>query len=47
MGKEHNISEANHQLGDTTNFKRLDQDPTSDHQRLVNEKLKCPREGNQ
>ena len=39
MGKEHNISEANCQLGDTTYYKRLDQDPTSDHQRLLNEKL--------
>jgi len=39
MGKEHNISEANRQLGDTTYFKRLDQDPTSDLQRLLNEKL--------
>jgi len=39
MGKEHNISEANRQLGDTTYYKRLDQDPTSDHQRLLNEKL--------
>jgi len=39
MGKEHYISEANRQLGDTTYYKRLDHDPTSDHQRLVNEKL--------
>jgi len=39
MGKDHNISEANHQLGDTTYYKRLDQDPMSDHQRLVSEKL--------
>ena len=37
MGKEHNISEANRQLGDTTYYKRLDQVQTSDHQRLVNE----------
>jgi len=37
IGKEHNISEANRQLGDTTYYKRLD--PTSDHQRLLNEKL--------
>jgi len=37
MGKEHTISEANRQLGDTTYYKRLD--PTSDHQRLLNEKL--------
>jgi len=37
MGKEHDISEANRQLGDTTYYKRLD--PTSDHQRLLNEKL--------
>jgi len=42
MGKEHNISVANRQLGDTTYFKRLDQDPTSDLQRLLNENsLKC------
>jgi len=39
MGKEHNISKANRQLGDTTYFKRLDQDPTSDIQRLLKEKL--------
>jgi len=39
MGKEHNISKANRQLGDTTFFKRLDQDPTSDLQRLLKEKL--------
>ena len=39
MGKEHNISKANRQLGDTTYFKRLDQDPTSDLQRLLKEKL--------
>jgi len=37
MGKEHNISEVNRQLGDTTYYKRLD--PTSEHQRLLNEKL--------
>jgi len=37
MGIEHNISESNHQLGDTTYYKRLD--PMSDHQRLLNEKL--------
>jgi len=37
MGKEDNISEANCHLGDTTYYKRLD--PTSDHQRLLNEKL--------
>jgi len=35
MGKEHNISKANRQLGDTTYFKRLDQDPTFDIQRLL------------
>jgi len=39
MGKEHNISKANRQLGDTTYFKRLYQDPTSDLQRLLKEKL--------
>jgi len=39
MGKEHNISEANRQLCDTTYYKRLDQVPTSDHERLVNEKV--------
>jgi len=39
MGKEHSISEANPQLGDTTYYKRLDQDPASDRQRLINEKL--------
>ena len=38
-GKNYNISKANHQLGDTTYFKRLDQDPTSDLQRLLKEKL--------
>ena len=37
MGKEHTISKANPQLGDTTYYKRLD--PTSDLQRLLNEKL--------
>jgi len=37
-GKKHNISKANQQLGDTTYFKRLDQDPTSDLQRLLKEK---------
>ena len=38
MGKDHK-SVANRQLGDTTYFKRLDRDPASDLQRLLNEKL--------
>jgi len=39
MDKEHKISEANRQLGDTNYFKRLDLDPTSDLQRVLNENL--------
>ena len=39
MDKEHYISEAKRQLGDTTYYKRLHKDPTSYHQRLVKEKL--------
>jgi len=38
MGKDHK-SVANQKLGDTTYFKRLDRDPASDLQRLLNEKL--------
>jgi len=39
MGKEHTISKANRQLGNTTSFKRLDQDPSCDLQRPLKENL--------